>query len=61
MITKNEPRWHPSSSRRQPATEKEKIVASALLNAVYKEDHIKDKIKDLLTHSLTKTIAWAFV
>jgi len=61
MITKNDPRWHPTSSRKQRITQKEIEVASALLQAVYKEDHMKDKIKDLLTHSLTKTLGWAFV
>ena len=61
MITKNDPRWHPTSSRTQRITPEEKKVASALLQAVYKEDHLKDKIKDLLTHSLTKTLCWAFV
>jgi len=61
MITKNNPRWHPTSSRSQRITQQEKEVASALLQSIYKEDHIKDKIKDLLTHSLTKTLAWAFV
>lgn len=61
MITKNDPRWHPTSSRTQRITADEKKVASALLQAVYKEDHLKDKIKDLLTHSLTKTLCWTFV
>jgi len=56
MITKNDPRWHPTSSRTQKISDEEKNVASALLQAVYKEDHLKDKIKDLLTHSLTKTL-----
>ena len=61
MILKNDPRWHPTSSRTQRISQEEKNVASALLQAIYKEDHIKDKLKDLLTHSLTKTLAWAFV
>ena len=61
MILKNDPRWHPTSSRKQRISDEEKNVASALLQSIYKEDHIKDKLKDLLTHSLTKTLAWAFV
>ena len=61
MILKNDPRWHPTSSRKQRVSQEEKNVASAILQAVYKEDHIKDKLKDLLTHSLTKTIGWAFI
>lgn len=61
MITKNDPRWHPSSSRTQRIVEDEKKVANAILQSVYKEDHLKDKIKDLLTHSLTKTLWWAFI
>jgi len=61
MILKNDPRWHPTSSRTQRITPEEKKVSWALLQAVYKEDHLKDKLKDLLTHSLTKTLAWTFV
>ena len=61
MILKNDPRWHPTSSRKQRVSQEEKNVASALLQAVYKEDHIKDKLKDLLTHSLTKTLGWAYI
>lgn len=61
MITKNDPRWHPNSSRTQRVTDEEKRVASAILQNVYKEDHLKSKIKDLITHGLTKTLSWAFI
>lgn len=61
MITKNDPRWHPRSSRSQKISDDEIKVASSILQELYKEEHIKDKIKDLLTHSLTKTIWWAYV
>jgi hypothetical protein len=37
-------------------SEKERQVATAVLQQKYKEEHIKDKIKDLITHSLTKTL-----
>jgi hypothetical protein len=61
MITKNEPRWHVKNSRNEKLTEEERLTATAVLQQKYKEEHIKDKTKDLLTHSLTKTLAWMFV
>lgn len=61
MITKNDPRWHPRGSRSQKVSDDEVKVASAILQEIYKEEHVKDKIKDLLTHSLTKTLWWAYV
>lgn len=60
-ITKNDPRWHPTWTSKKPISEEEKNICSAILQWVYKEEHMKDKIKDLLVHSLTKTIAWLFV
>ena len=53
MITKNEPRWHVRNSRIQSLTEQERQVTTAILSQKYKEEHIKDKVKDLLVHSLS--------
>lgn len=61
MITKNEPRWHVRNSRIQSLTEQERQVATAILSQKYKEEHIKDKVKDLLVHSLTKTLGWMYI
>lgn len=61
MITKNEPRWHIKNSRNERLTDDERKIASAVLQQKYKEEHIKDKIKDLITHWLTKTLAWCYI
>lgn len=61
MVTKNDPRWHVRNSRVEKMSEMERRLAVAILQQKYKEEHIKDKIKDLMTHSLTKTIAWCYV
>jgi len=50
VITKNEPRWHIKNSRNEKLTDEERKIASAVLQQKYKEEHIKDKLKDLITH-----------
>ena len=60
-ILKNDPRWHASKGGEVAATDDEIDAAYALLKSVWKRCHLKDKLKDAVTHSVLKTTSWVYV
>ncbi len=60
-IVRNDPRWHAGLGGEEAASEEELKAAYVLLNSAYKRCHVKDKLKDLITHGCIKTTAWMFV
>lgn len=60
-ILKNDPRWHANKWGELAASDDEIDAAYALLKSVWKRCHLKDKLKDAVTHSVLKTTAWVYV